>query len=191
MISKEQEIGRMLLLLSENFSAEISESMGRLLLKKLSPFPLERVRAGLEQILLTRKYKGFPTLAEILEAVKGGPEGGDIEALAEDQWALLLETIGRVGPYESVQFADPSTGAAVREMGGWAAVCAWSNEDIKYRRKDFVATYRAATRSGRHRIESLPGLHELANGQRHLSETPPARQIGGGAALAVVQGGRS
>ena len=91
--------------------------------------------------LAAKRLKFFPKPAELREMV-----AEDQEAIAMAAWEELLGAIRDVSQYRSVDFLDPAISATVEFMGGWEAVCLWTREELAFRRKEFMDTYRISRR---------------------------------------------
>ena len=65
--------------------------------------------------------------------------------LAAQYWPKVLETAARVGRYRAVMFDDPAVNEAVRDLGGWAAICNSTAKDHPRMAREFAEAY------GRHR----------------------------------------
>lgn len=121
------------------FDQEPSKEKARIywqLLSDLSDADFERACT-----LAARRLKFFPKPAELREMV-----AEDQEAIAMAAWEELLGGIRSVGQYRSVDFLDPAISATVEFMGGWEAVCLWTREELAFRRKEFMDTYRISRR---------------------------------------------
>lgn len=131
----------------------------------LSDVSLESLnRAALN---LLRSSKFMPTPAEIREAagaVTGQIAAKDRPTLA---WEAVRRAISRVGAYDSVEFDDVIIHAAIRSMGGWAALCDSTSEEMVWREKDFLRTYGALMNLplGSEQTERLSGISERENGR--------------------------
>lgn len=86
----------------------------------------------------TRVYNGLPKVGELKELLYGKRE--DLAALA---YQKLVETMKRIGHYETVIFEDGAIGKAVEAMGGWEAVNDIPLDEWKFRRKEFESLYLA------------------------------------------------
>jgi hypothetical protein len=175
-------LAEILTLTAENFQAELSEAMVQMLISELIKLPLAEVRRGMTTILRTRKFSSFPTLAEIIEACRGGNEREAIEAEAEQQWLLAQAYQPPAAPYHRVflgydddhqpRYEDPSPSGltpegqeALKAIGGPGRV-----DQVRYARRDFIEAYRRLKAHGLRRIEGTPELKALADGLRQIGE---------------------
>jgi hypothetical protein len=85
-----------------------------------------------------------------------------IKAQALRAFDAVVDAIKAIGPYEHVAFDDPAIHLVVEDLGGWAAVNAWTDDDLKYRQNDFVARYEGHVRAPGH--AHVPVLRGLASG---------------------------
>ena len=116
---------------------DISKSLGGLYWKALSTqLTDEEFEQASTKAALTFTF--FPKPGEILAMAKPDPE--EIAAAA---WNELIGAIGRVGNYHGPQFEDPRIGRTVQLLGGWGCVCRWTNDDLPFRRQEFIKLYKS------------------------------------------------
>lgn len=95
-------------------------------------------------------------------------------------WADVERAISRIGPYESVEFADPRCAQIVTEMGGWVRLCQVTNEELPFRRREFENRYRSMVNTN----EPLPtsarvaGLVEMDHARLSIAAQQQARLTG-------------
>lgn len=77
-------------------------------------------------------------------------------------WAEVEDAMVRYGAYRSVQFADATTNAVIRDLGGWPVVCREHNAQ-PWIEKEFAKRYQEYQNCGRTYNGSLPGIHETEN----------------------------
>lgn len=143
----------------EYFEATPSEGLSQIYYEDLKNISIDEFKNAFQTLRKTRVFKGLPKVAEILEAIYGKPE--DRVGLA---YHTLIETIKRVGPWETVIFEDGAIGRVVEALGGWELLNRWTADDWKYRKKDFDQLYMANLRSGRIKPIRLLGIFDLVNG---------------------------
>lgn len=160
-MDRDQEVAQILIVMADNFGESPSEAMLEMLLSELQPFPLEDIKTGLVNLMRTRKYRGFPRLAEVFEAVAGNAEDA-LMAQAEQQWQRLLDLPTGPGTDKILVGRDPETGEPAfryrfddadpiarqiyQSMGGSKA--GWTNQNINFLRNQFIKDYvRIASRS--------------------------------------------
>ena len=120
-----------------------------------------------EQIeLAIRRYNkdstDFPRPAALRKYAVTGNVLSDDER-ARLAWSVVFGAISRVGGYESVNFSDKLINASLRLLGGWVRLCELPTEELKWKEKDFVQTYKAIAKSGLGDPGYLPGITETTN----------------------------
>jgi hypothetical protein len=136
------KIAEFISILSENFKGSPSGSMARIIGEKLKPFSDSDLAQGLDCLLSTRKYSGFPTLAEILEAVQNGSQQDLWEMQAEKDFGQVLRLPNDV--YGNPRKAEwnrlsPIAKITLRQMGG--NTDSWTNANLDFKRKIFFEIY--------------------------------------------------
>jgi len=125
----------------------------------------------------------FPKIADISRQI-----GGTRSDKATLAWAKLIAALRRVGAWSSVAFDDPIIHAIIDDIGGWPAVCDWTDEELPFRERDFLRRYSMLLR-----VTEVPhppylkGIHELNNGNNRYS---PLRYIGDQARARTIAGGQ-
>ncbi len=120
----------------------------------------------------THKTYGFPKPGELIEGLRGD---GEEQALIA--WEQLLEAFHRAGPHDSVLFADAKITRVVESMGGWLQVCQWPEEEVKFRRQEFLKSYRALSDGGSPRVlDGIVAAYNAAAG--YLEHRPKPIVIG-------------
>jgi hypothetical protein len=157
--------------LAENFGVELSPPGIEMRFRCLAAYSIEQVEAMAMSVLSSRKYRGMPTVAEMLEHLGGG----SVEDRAEVEAGKVLQAISQHGGYASVCFDDPVTQAVIQAgFGGWRRLCEEQKEaDRKWFVKDFAKMYRAYTSQGVQRHGALAGLVEIDNCARGMAAPKP------------------
>ncbi|MFA5323414.1 MAG: DUF6475 domain-containing protein [Smithella sp.] len=141
-----------------NDGKEISPIKTELYFKALSRFSIEEISIAASSMIQERVYPSFPKPAEIIEFIEG--KKGDQATLA---WLQVLETVKRVGNYQSVQFADIAIHSVIEAMGGWPQLCMMEVADEKWKQKEFERLYSVISQREAKHSPHLPGTHELSN----------------------------
>jgi hypothetical protein len=124
--------------------------------KALMDIPIEDIERATWTIISTRKTASFPKVAEIREAATGSLE--DKSVIAYD---AFTKGKAATGAYDSVSFHDKTIHAVIMAMGGWQEICIITEEEWKFKRREFIDLYKAITRNpGRDIPEKLIGLGE-------------------------------
>lgn len=145
------EVSSLLLAMSENFGASMSDALTRLFLAKLKPYPVEQVKRGLERVLLTRKYKSMPTLAEVMDSVRGNTDD-DRKALAEAAWQTIMTAL----PSGKEPEVEAAGRAAMRSLGGFTHLSFMHYRDLDFARAKFLDAYQISAQ----RPELMPGAEQ-------------------------------
>lgn len=176
-----QQRVQLLNLLATNYKATLSKEDITLWLMMLADYPLPAVRRAVTG--LVRKYGSeavpfnslppFALMQRELDRVTGGMgEKENLALMAESEWGRLLDLCESVGSYGSPKM-HPTTAYVVRQMGGWANVCRWREDELQWRHRDFVERWQQC--HGREEIMEL-GADEVkklatsSGGMKSLSD---------------------
>lgn len=147
--------------------------------KSMQDMSIEDIEKATWNLINTRTTASFPKVAEIREAATGSLE--DKAVLAYD---AFTKGKAATGAYDSVQFADRLIHAVVMAMGGWAGdngVCMITEDEWKFKRREFLDVYKAISRNPRRDIpEKLIGLgeHNCLQNEEWAKYMPPVKLIG-------------
>lgn len=141
--------------------------------KALSNTPIEEIKKAVEKMIVTRVFPSFPKPAEIIQEIRGKAE--DAAAVA---WIKVVDTIRRVGNYESVMFDDPIIHEVLDFMGGWPSTGEWLESELKWKQKEFERMYSILQVNSRKSIPYLPGIIEMQNSARGYKPTHQVIKIG-------------
>lgn len=171
------------------YGKELSVPLLQLWFSSLQRFSMDEVRAGLSRYVQSADSGSFaPKPADIIRMIEGSAI--DRGTLA---WGKVIESIRRVGGYQSVCFDDAIIHCVIEDMGGWGKLCATEEIEIHFRAADFAKRYRAyAERGGPDRFSPyLTGRSEEQNRiQGH--KTAPPMLVGDQAKCALIlEKGRS
>ncbi len=171
-----KQFGEMVGLMAVAFDKAISKPLLEIYFKILEKYEVEQVKNAIEKAM--EQLKWFPKPAEIIEFIGGGPN--KLEDFAQVQADLVINTIRKIGSYQSVEFKDPVTTAVIQQsFGGWIKMCLELTETSeKWFRKDFVNAYHAYFRQGIKINGHLAGLIETDNMTRgHLEFIPDPKMV--------------
>ncbi len=90
-------------------------------------------------------------------------------------WSKVMDSMQRVGAYQSVVFDDPIIHAVIEDLGGWGKCCRSDMEQISYLEHRFCDAYKAyANRPGSLNFPAkLMGEHEQQNAITGKRSAPP------------------
>ena len=117
----------------------------------------EQGMAALEQVL-SQDFEFMPTVGKFKEICLSGLGSRSIEGDAIAAWGLVLQNLN---PYDSPIFADCCIAETIRNMGGWKRLCDMTDEEIPFRRNEFLDIYPGLKRRGREYSPVLVGIYGL------------------------------
>lgn len=145
---------------AELFNRELTSTTNELYFKALQKYSIEILEKAFSEVILSCKF--FPKPVEIIELIEGKKE--DIELIAEQQAAVVTDSIAKVGVYNSVKFEDAITNRTIQSMGGWIKICSELKiEDLKWFRIEFRKLYLSFKKAGMESHDILTGFHEIQN----------------------------
>ena len=148
-------------LVSEKYEREVSEAMAKLIWESLKPFDDSYCEVAFKKVLLSgRYYKDL--LPDLQEALNGGNQSDQ----AVEAWEMVDWAMRHVGNYDSVNFGDRRIHAVIEMLGGWENLGLITEDEWKWKRKDFESLYKAI--NPKLGPEYLPGLAEKQNSVRGL-----------------------
>jgi len=152
------------LALCELHKQKLSPGLTALYMNILQSVPEEIAAQTLENLLYSSHW--FPKLSDIHEALSGNQEEQAVHA-----WNILIQTVRKIGPYQSVYFQDPKIGMLVEYFNGWLAVCQWTEKEIPFIRKEFIQTYKTIRIATTPKVH--PGIIEIENNRTgHTTNIP-------------------
>lgn len=146
----------MLTLVGEKYGVEVSKAMGKLVWGVLKPYSdADCEKALMEVVLYGRFHKDL--LPDLMERLDGGKQEQATKA-----WLKVDYAIRHIGHWSSVKFDDPVIHSVIEGMGGWEALCAIENSEMKWKRKEFENLYPILVKREMH-PEYLIGLCDRQN----------------------------
>lgn len=114
---------------------------------------------------ITEHLSGFmPTPAQF-RVYATTEVGQSLEDEAQQAWHLLVSTIARKGAYKSIFWANTLIAEFVKKQGGWPTVCRWDEEELTWKRKEFLAEYQVYRQSNKSFENLCPGVIDGVNRQ--------------------------
>lgn len=186
--------------LALNYGKELPAELTKLWMRLLEKHDAEVVELACEKVVTEYEYKTLPPFAVIAKAIR--QVSGELEpeqareVAANEEWETLLASAGKYGRYNKPAL-DERTDAAIRAMGGWDAVCDWTQDSLPWKRKEFLEHWMRHAEHGD--IMALPARDILALGCRQTAResTESARKqqnaihIGGALVNALNAMGRA
>lgn len=132
--------------IAENFGTVLSPTLLRMWLRLLERYTPEQVEAGAVRVIGTYVYKTMPPFAVLREAIEGTSGDGQKETglQANAEWSWLMDQVSKGLLYREPEQVHPTTAYVVRMMGGWAAVGAWEQRYLDFKRRDFLELWTQA-----------------------------------------------
>jgi len=166
------EFKELLTLIGEKYGVEVSTLMAKTIWQTLKPFPdADCIKALNKIVLYGRFYKDL--LPDLMEALEGSKREQAVEA-----WLEVDQAIQRIGTYTTVKFSDPIIHSCVEAMGGWEELGKITNDEWKWKRKEFETLYPIMARRRVH-PEMLLGTIDRENIGRGFKEKAEPTLIGG------------
>lgn len=134
-----------LLGMAENFGASMSPNLIGMWLGLLGKYTDAEVAGACVKVIENYPYKGLPPFAELKKYLPDGTAEkafADMskEELAEvavaNRWQDLLFCIQQYGRNEEPEF-DETTAYVLNQMGGYVAACAWKEDSLPFKEKEF------------------------------------------------------
>lgn len=124
-----------------------------------APYTIDQFSAAVSQHCARPGAGKFaPKPADILELINGSVDDRSVLA-----WHQVVQSIARVGQYQSVCFDDHVTNKVIEQMGGWPKLCSTPEHELPFRARDFERTYKALHGKRFDHPPHLPGAHERDN----------------------------
>ena len=124
---------------------EMSDNLLKAYEFALDDYSFDQVTKALKVVMTSEKF--WPTPAHIIIAMTE-KKNEKIECNAAGAWATVLDTMSRVGMYQTPKFADKAIPEAINLLGGWQQVCQSNKKELHFLKKNFYEEYRAAVRRG-------------------------------------------
>lgn len=130
-----------------------------------------------------RGSKFMPMPGELEEVINGSPtEKGQV------LWAHVEKAMRELGRYRSLSF-HPAANAAIRFLGGWSKVCESNEEELTFRRAEFLRVVATHLKHGVGEAgEYHMGLEEADHVRRQIEWGGEIALVGPGAVSAKTVG---
>ena len=183
-----EEKMRLIRMLASNYSAELDEDTATLWLVLMSAYSVEDCRSAVLSVVRgcgfeSVRFGSLPPFALIQRELdaRTGPVRGErnLALQAEAEWGRLLEEVRSCGFWRTPKL-HPTTEFVVRQLGGWERVCRWKEEELSWKRREFLSAWREA--AGREDVLSLgaEAVAGLDRGPVRLTTSLLRRRLDGG-----------
>lgn len=157
--------------LCELHDRTMSKLLTDLYWKVLGPFTDEQCEKAFKELIYSSKF--FPKPVDFIEVLRGKNENRATEA-----WLIVLESVRRIGNYQSVKFNDPVIHSVVQAMGGWPQLCTMEMAEEKWKQKEFERLYEVILEQEGKHPDYLPGTHEMENFRTGFEKEQDVVRIG-------------
>jgi hypothetical protein len=169
-MTDQQKFKEYMTVMCEIFDRPVSELTLSVYWKTLQSFDDDACKKAFEAVIATAKF--FPKPADFLEILRGKKEDQAARA-----WIKVVETVRRVGNYQSVKFDDPVIHSVFKFWGGWGVTASWKESELQWKQKEFERLY-AIMAAGNKHPEYLAGQNEIDNTARGFDVKSKIIKIG-------------
>lgn len=161
-----------LALVSEKYQVSISQAMTAMIWLFLQDYSdRDCIDAFTKVIINGRFYKDLiPDLKEALQGyIKEDP--------STKAWLLIDNAMRKHGPYVSIDFGDKKIHKAIESLGGWEYLGTLSEDDWKWKRKEFDSIYEALSNDNQFYPDHVIGTFESKNILKFPNKEPEIIRI--------------
>jgi len=153
MLESDKEDFKMLMVgIGELYNKEITKPLMRIYFSALTSYSIVDVENGINAHTMDTKHGTFfPKPADIVRHLTANEISN--EELAELAWAQVIREIRRTGSYGTLKLDDKQAIAAVKSLGSWSQLCASTESEMTWKKKEFISMYETYSRTP---IEMLP-----------------------------------
>jgi hypothetical protein len=148
--------------MAEQYGKTVSDAAQAMAFASLERYSLDDIRRAISAHIadpINGRFIAKP--ADLVLHIAGDPESRSLLA-----WSKVEDAIGSVGPYRSVVFDEPSIMAALDDMGGWIELCNIKDDELPFKRNEFVKRYKGyVNRPAVSHPAKLVGISESHNMQ--------------------------
>lgn len=145
-------------------SCKLEASGLMLYARALQDVPLDELDAAMVRLMRTSKF--FPTVAEILDAVKTTREviSGEDKGGAGAAWHEAMELVRHVGPYRTWTYSSPAVERAVKHFGKME-LCELETDAVNTARAQFMRIYNEEAARAKERADVKAAINALPRGE--------------------------
>lgn len=137
-----------------------NKSMSALLIdlywKVLEPFTDDQCESAFKELIYSSRF--FPKPIDFIETINGKQNNKATAA-----WIEVIDSIKRIGNYQSVKFSDTVIHSVIQAMGGWPGLCVMETDEVKWKQREFERLYEVISAQHGTHPDYLPGTHEMEN----------------------------
>ena len=150
--SNKKEFATVFYAMGEFYDKKVSTELLVMYFDDLLEFNIEQVRHGAKCHRQDPKHGTFfPKPADIIRHLQTSAISTEDKALLA--WGQVIREIRRVGSYGSLKLDDKQAIAAVKSLGSWQQLCNSTEQEMTWRKKEFLSNYEAFEKTP---VELLP-----------------------------------
>ncbi|MBW2610687.1 MAG: hypothetical protein JRC68_10150 [Deltaproteobacteria bacterium] len=127
----EPRFTQIILGMADNSRDEISEEGIAMRFDMLKDFSIEDIEKAAKKILMSRKFKGMPPIAEFYDALHGCDKMQAIDA-----WGTVMKHL-----QSGAEPLDPKISEGIRRIGGWDCLTRRTYDELQWDEKRFIEHY--------------------------------------------------
>ncbi len=177
--------------LAGNYSAALQPETAKMWLYLLRGYSAEQVQEAALAVIREhgpesvpyRAMPPFSLMQKALDRICGSACGAERESLmAEAEWGRVLRCVRETGSWRTPDL-PPATRFVLRQMGGWQCACAWREQDLPWRRREFMDLWKLAAgrvdalEQGAEAVAALAPLRLAAQAQDRRKASPEQSNI--------------
>ena len=161
--SNKKEFSEIMLAMGEIYGKTLTKTIMAMYFDDLKEFSIIDVAKSFKKHRLDQKSGAFfPKPADIVRNMDGAER--TLEDRANIAWMVVERAIGSVGAYGTIKMDDKQALMAIKSMGSWAQLCHTDRDKMDWKKKEFLANYKALEHTS---IEEMPtclmGIEDLSN----------------------------
>ena len=150
--SNKKEFATVFYAMGEFYDKKVSTELLVMYFDDLLEFNIEQVRHGAKCHRQDPKHGTFfPKPADIIRHLQTSAISTEDKALLA--WGQVIREIRRVGSYGSLKLDDKQAIAAVKSLGSWQQLCNSTEQEITWKKKEFLSNYETFEKTP---VELLP-----------------------------------
>lgn len=163
----EVKFKELLAMITENYSFVFSPANMKLWSVLFKPYSIEVFESALASHMVCPDSGMFtPKPANLMKFINGTTKqlDQDVNDKTELAWAQVIDKIRTVGSWGTLKLDDKQALAAVRSLGSWKQLCGSTENDMTWKKKEFMRIYQTYENTPIDMLpSSLPGLIDLKN----------------------------
>ncbi|MFT6836293.1 MAG: hypothetical protein ACJA0H_002342, partial [Francisellaceae bacterium] len=145
--------------MQDQYSDIKSDSIVRFDYELLKDISDDDFKKGIQELIKTRKYKSFPTIAEIIECCTG--KISDKAIIACDELCRALTDC----TYPTIEFEDKIIHMCIENLGGLSELSSMGHQEMIFMKKEFIKLYEVFSKHPRETKPYFIGYHDGENGK--------------------------